>query len=287
MNKELNMAMAIREKEINHILEGMNAPFRVKTTKQFKNNTMMDAYILDGLEDSDEAIKCSPILYLGPWWEMSNEEFVDYLIDIFENDNIDKKLGLLVQNKDYMMDHMHAKLTSAEYLSLIEENDIVAVPYLDMLITFYSVIEEGTEEKKTVSIDHKILDSLDLNMDEIMNMAMENVKKECHVISMTEFFDIEEEQDMHIITNQSGLFGASCLLCPDLISDLEKKMGDKLYLLPSSLHEIIAVLASSVDNVNSLAEIVSEINGSGVVREEDVLTNSVYELADGKIQICK
>lgn len=280
MNKELNMAMAIREKEINHILEEMNAPFRLKTTKQFKNNTMLDAYVLEGLKDSDSAIKCIPVLYYGQWWEMSNHDIVRYLFDIFEK-------GIKIHDKEYMMDHMHAKLISAEHLSFIQENDIVVAPYLDMLITFYAVLEEGTEGQKTVSIDHKILDSLDLNPDEILKKAIENVKKECHVMSMAGFFDISEENDAYIITNKAGLFGASCLLCPDLISDLEKKMGDKLYLLPSSLHEVIAVPASSVDNVAALAEIVTEINGSGIVQKEDILTNSVYELADGKIQICK
>lgn len=280
MNKELNMAMAIREKEINHILDSMDAPFRVKTTKQLKNNTMVDAYVLDGLEDSDSAIKCIPVLYYGQWWEMSNHDIVRYLFDIFEK-------GIKIHDKEYMMDHMHAKLISAEYLSFIQENDIVAVPYLDMLITFYSVLEEGEDGQKLVNIDHKIMANLDLNMDEILKKAIENVKKECHVMSMAGFFDIAEENDAYIITNKAGLFGAVCLLCPDLISAIEKRVGDKVYLLPSSLHEVIAVPASSVDNVAELAEIVTEINGSGIVQEEDILTNSVYEVVDGKVKICK
>lgn len=56
----------------------------------------------------------------------------------------------------------------------------------------------------------------------------------------------------------------------------QERFGGKLFILPSSIHELILVPDDGED-VKGLKEIVSDVNdNSGAVTEEDFLSNSVY-----------
>lgn len=290
--ENVNMAMVIRSEELNEILQSVGAPFRVQYTQKFKPNGMRDAYVLDGCESADT--KCSPIVYMGDWWNLSNQELVNVLIDIYKNTTFEKSVGLLIKDREYVLAHMHAKVMSLDNLSNIKSSDMVAIPYLDMLITFYIVLSDDLDRQQTVNLNAYLLDALELNIEEVMDAAMKNLHKEVRMATMAEMLGVLVDDEfgidipeMYILTNTSGLFGASCLISSDLIQNMENKIGKKVYLIPSSLHEIIAVPESITNDVEELLAMVKEVNRSGIVGPEDILTNSVYRLIDGDIQICK
>lgn len=83
------------------------------------------------------------------------------------------------------------------------------------------------------------------------------------------------EEDMYILTNDSGLYGAGCIVFPEFIEAVEEYIGEPFYILPSSLHELLAVPASKVDDVGALEEIVEQVN-KGYVNECDKLSDNVY-----------
>lgn len=89
---------------------------------------------------------------------------------------------------------------------------------------------------------------------------------------------------MYFLTNREKLYGASVILYPDYFRKLAEKMGTDLYVLPSSIHEVIAVTVSGMDP-SSLQDIVKEVNGMvGVIREDEVLSNNVYRYSrDGSL----
>ena len=79
---------------------------------------------------------------------------------------------------------------------------------------------------------------------------------------------------MYVISNSTGINGAVSMLYENELHKLANQMEDDLYVLPSSIHEVIAVPAS-MGNPNELAEMVSEINMNQVALEER-LSNQVY-----------
>lgn len=85
---------------------------------------------------------------------------------------------------------------------------------------------------------------------------------------------IPEEQMMYVITNDRGLQGAASMLYEDKLHSLSMKLEDDLYILPSSIHEVLAVPAS-MGTPESLAEMVSEVNMNEVSLDER-LSNQVY-----------
>ena len=79
---------------------------------------------------------------------------------------------------------------------------------------------------------------------------------------------------MWIISNERGINGACSMLYEDNLHKLAMELETDLYILPSSVHECIAVSASMGDP-NELAEMVNEINMDQVALE-DRLSNQVY-----------
>ncbi len=93
---------------------------------------------------------------------------------------------------------------------------------------------------------------------------------------MAEIFDTlqEPKESMWLIGNISGINGAVSMLYDENLQRLAEKMGTDLYIIPSSVHEVLAV-SVEMGNPEELAEMVQQINMSAV-ELEDRLSNNVY-----------
>ena len=89
---------------------------------------------------------------------------------------------------------------------------------------------------------------------------------------------------MYILTNEQELNGASALLYGDILKDFANKKGADMYILPSSIHEVIMVPADRINDPTKLLSIVHDANTT-VVSTGDVLSDSVYYYDRKKDQI--
>lgn len=93
------------------------------------------------------------------------------------------------------------------------------------------------------------------------------------LIGQTERTD--NQTPMYVLSNTERIHGAACILYGHLLEDISKKINDNLYILPSSVHEMIIIPASFAGKTSDLKLMVEEINETQV-EEEEVLSNSVY-----------
>ena len=84
----------------------------------------------------------------------------------------------------------------------------------------------------------------------------------------------EPERTMWVISNERGTCGAASMLYEDKLHRLAESVGTDLYILPSSVHEVIAVSAE-MGGPEELARMVAEINMDQVELGER-LSNQVY-----------
>lgn len=82
------------------------------------------------------------------------------------------------------------------------------------------------------------------------------------------------EPNMWIISNTACINGASSILYENELHELAEKMESDLYILPSSIHEVV-VISAEMGNPEDLALMVAKINVSEVPLE-DRLSNQVY-----------
>jgi len=86
--------------------------------------------------------------------------------------------------------------------------------------------------------------------------------------------DIPDDQKMYVISNDMITFGAAAMLYDDVLFELAQEVDSNLYILPSSVHEIIAV-KTNISELTELSKMVTEIN-MGQVEPEERLSNEVY-----------
>ena len=87
------------------------------------------------------------------------------------------------------------------------------------------------------------------------------------------------ENTMYLITNRELLCGAGALLYPSTKKTLEDIFeGDGYVVIPSSIHEMIAVRGNIMDN-RQIIEMVREVNRTMVLPEEK-LSDNIYAFKD-------
>ncbi len=91
---------------------------------------------------------------------------------------------------------------------------------------------------------------------------------------------------MYVLGNQKKLFGAAVILYDGVLEKLAETLGSSFFLLPSSIHETIAVPDNGMQKAEDLWKMVCEINATQV-EPEDVLTDSVYYFSRKKRKLEK
>ena len=92
-----------------------------------------------------------------------------------------------------------------------------------------------------------------------------------------------EERDctttMHVLSSKSRVNGAVYMADVSTLSKIADELDTDLILLPSSRHELLVLpfgMADGPDKWQEMAAMVTEINHSGTVSDEDFLADSCY-----------
>lgn len=91
---------------------------------------------------------------------------------------------------------------------------------------------------------------------------------------------------MKILSNARRVHGAACVLYPGVLERLAWKEGRDLYVIPSSVHEMILLPDIGAQQPMELKEIIREVNRTQVDPAE-VLSDSLYRYsrAEGRLSI--
>ena len=166
----------------------------------------------------------------------------------------------------------------------------------DLAIIYRLVIEINEDGIASCIIHDNMAEHLGLSEEDLFRAAVINTKEKFPPVVMTmeqvmrDIFEkdgmpeeviemmipaLPEDQQMYVITNERGVNGAISMIYEEELFKLSEKVGDDLYILPSSVHEVIAVSAS-MGEPEELAEMVRAINMDQVAMDER-LSNQVYK----------
>ncbi len=158
------------------------------------------------------------------------------------------------------------------------------------------IVGNNADGTATITIRNEHMAHWGVEADQIHELAMANTKEILPVTiqSMNEvmreifakdgmdeemmnimFEEMPADKQMYIISNKSKINGAASMFYEDALSGLCEKLGTDLYILPSSVHEVIAV-SSEMGTPEELSQMVREVNGSQVAPEEQ-LSDHVYK----------
>lgn len=160
------------------------------------------------------------------------------------------------------------------------------IPLLDLAVTFHVAMIREQEEVGMFRIEQNHLDTWGVTLAEVMRLAIENTPRlfPQKIYPLEELVglppDILEGMSdtlipMYVISNKNGINGASAILYPAVLPELAEDLQANLYLLPSSIHEFIAIPFQREYDINRLREVVREVNRYQVP-EEEYLSDEVY-----------
>ncbi len=208
------------------------------------------------------------------------DRMVSFAHDFLDFNNVRDKVIMVVcntaQNMDLLATVPH---TEREDLSLIYK------------------VAMGKDENglATVLINNDHMSAWDVTTEQLHELAMENTKELMPVTvqSMNDvmkemfgndgmpeemmemmFQDMPADEQMYVISNESKINGAASMFYEEALAKLSDHVGSDLYILPSSVHEVIAVSVNMGDP-EMLSNMVREVNGSEVSMEEK-LSDHVY-----------
>ena len=163
--------------------------------------------------------------------------------------------------------------------------------FLDLSIVYYVIVDE--EEGAFVQIRNEQLSYWDKTEEDLYYQAMQNIQTEEELI-IEDLQDVLQHHDIEgkeargkciMCTNSNKIFGAIMITWERSLQKLKEKLGsDEFIVLPSSVHEVLAVPLNEKSEWKGLKEIVKDVNDT-MVDQEEVLGDSLYLYKNGKLEI--
>ena len=119
-----------------------------------------------------------------------------------------------------------------------------------------------------------------------MNQLLRRMQKEVPEEVVSEMVPTDGEV-MFVMSNEEKQFGATALLFPELLKKASSIVGESnFYVIPSSVHELVVIPCSRVDDPADLVFMMKSINAEQVAVQDRLGDGNVYRFDGQKLHIC-
>ncbi len=293
------------------IQEEMDKHVKITVCDVPKNNGI----VLTGLTFTQDGINISPTVYLDKFYHeyeegRSIEEITEEIKEIYYRSKMEGDL-----NMDFFTNYENAKQNIVYKLVNYEKNrelleEIPHRKYLDFAIVYYYLVDRkefsnasilihnkhmenwGVDEKELFAVAKnntpgllpahfcgmmEVLKELTDDEDSILDRILEErcMGDEDEINMILEIHIRKDETGMYVLSNESRLFGAVVMLYEDMMQQCANRLDADLYILPSSVHEVILLADEGQIDKDRLEKMVREVNATQVEPEE-FLSDFVY-----------
>lgn len=288
-----------KEELVKQLKQRIGAGVDLSTEKIQRNNSIeLDAVVLRNVSQNFGAI-----IYLDQYYEeykadSSIEDVCTSILNVFREHRYDGNIDTeYFMNYSKMKDVLYAKLVSVE----MNKNFLEKCPHYlfeDLAIVYYCEIfigEDGTAG--TVAVTNDLLKIWGVDEDALREQAFMNLEKNKPVIVEDLQASLQKavpdhplegmlDDILYVMSNNSLVLGSICMLYPGALRNAADLLESDLYVLPSSIHEVLLVRVGCMDQ-KLLAGMVQEINETRVIPSERLSNNVyVYTRSDDALKIC-
>ena len=260
-----------------------------------KNNGVF----LEALIIREPEINISPTIYLEDYYTLYKEgtaldEICHIICDVF----LEVRLNHPVDPR-FFTDFEQAKKHLVYQLVNYDKNverlpDIPHIRYLDLAVIFCCMLRLENGETATILVrnEHLVLWNTDLAT--IKKQAFGNTPRllPAYIQPITDAIrDLMESNEalerllpllekdaappLYVLTNETQICGAACMLYPSLLAEFSDSVGMDLYILPSSIHEFIIVTDPTGNGLSFYNDMVRQVNEVEVA-DYEVLSDHAY-----------
>jgi hypothetical protein len=188
--------------------------------------------------------------------------------------------------------------------------DIPYIRFLDLAIIFTCLVKQSKDGIGTLRLNNLLIDGWGVNKKKLLQLAHENTQRIfpatirtmneviCDILTEGKLFEGKEKQSqeekmddrtvsilsqmnqekinsLYVLSNSDGINGSGALLYQDVIKDFANQIESDVYILPSSIHEVILVPYQASISKKTLSQLVWDVNRTQVPLEE-ILSDEVY-----------
>ena len=281
-----------KQQILSDLQERLGSDVRVTVQDIIKNN---DTH-LDGLTILSTKYNLSPTIYLNSYFKQyeNGHSLSDIENDILKvyhdnrpSDNIDISF---FTDYDKVKSRIIFKLVNYERnRELLKE--VPHYRFLDLSIVFNCLVESSPSGSATILIHNHHLNYWGITKDDLYALAQQNTPRllSYDLRNMTDILkellsdedipadapDATTSYPMYVLTNRYKLNGSGCILYQNLLRDFANRLESDLFILPSSVHEVLIIPVKNKTSPQELSDMVKDVNSSQLSREE-ILSDHVY-----------
>lgn len=279
------------------VSEELGESCQVKLQEIMKNNGV----ILQGLVILTGNRNISPTIYLNSFLEayaagIPLAVIVSKILEIYRSDipanNIDMSF---FREFDKVRSDICYRIVNRNRNRVLLER-IPHIDFLDLSICFFYAYQNTVLGFGSILIYNSHMEMWGCSAETLLQHARENTERlypwEVHRMEEllsetlsreeweTEEISIGKETEaqkvpMRVLCNTQRIYGATCMIYPGVLRTLADNAGENLYILPSSVHEILLLPESEVEDTQYLQDMIREVNDTQVEPEE-VLSDNLY-----------
>lgn len=285
-----------------HVREMLGEEYSISVKSVRKNNNIT----MDGLliRHADSAVV--PTIYLNPYYEQYAEgrtilHIAEEVADVYRSNREPWK-----EPPSFDFAEIRDKILFRVINRTLNEEELLHMPHVeigDLAVGFQWVVDTDDKRLGSVRVTDEQAELWGVTTEELTQLAVANSARETPPVlkNIEEVLqeilrenggsyagltnaDVEEaceqrEFPMYVLSNSRSHMGASALLAVPFLEEFRERIGEDFWILPSSIHEVILVPVSKVEDRAKLCAMVREINETQVPPQE-VLSDEVYSYGE-------
>lgn len=273
--------------------------FGVAVTEITKNNGV----VFDILTIAKEDRQCTPVFYLKDLYGQylqgkTPEELAEYILECYRRDadqsDIDVEWLCRLEN---ICERIVLKAVNYER-NRVQLEMCPYIKELDLALTFRILLEQTEDQIGTVLVTNELMDRWEMTEFDLFDLAVRNMQKIWHptlepiqdvLYTLMQLEDGRADEgvggsenlqetwklSMYVMSNDMRLNGATVLFYTDCLKKFAARVGKDIFVLPSSIHEVLLVPEEDEFTAWDFRQIVEQVNHQ-LVSEEEILSDHVY-----------
>ena len=266
---------------------------KIDNKETLKNNGLK----LDGLVLQTEGYEVAPVVYIEDFYEkylsgLEIDDIAEQILFIADDAIAEDNIPIVSKiNWDGIKNNLFVAVVNAD----ANEELLKETPHRkieDLAVYAKIKVDEFNGGEASIRVTKDILSMIQRTKDEVLNRAISNSEKlefTCKSMRETifgimdedsemieEMFPMVSEPPMYVVTTKNSVEGASILACRQALDSVVNRVGDDCYVLPSSIYEVLLVPKSAGISLESLQEMVREVNRTEV-KAGEILSDNVYQ----------
>lgn len=265
-----------------------------------KDITKNNDTVLKGLVFSDPGTNISPTIYLESFYEEFEKgrdisDITSHIVRLYNSTRVKEDIDMgFFMDFNIARNHICYKLINHASNEKSLKN-IPHIPFLDLSIVFICHMDISDDQNGSILISNEHMKMWKADTRTLYRSALLNTPRllPAQITEMGELIrSLAAEENaapspafpMYIMSNNSRILGATAILYPDALKKAAQMLSDDLYIIPSSIHEVILVPYKDSPEPDELNKIIGEVNKTAV-EDSEYLSDHCYYYSQKDDQI--